>query len=98
LDSEGIFSPVWRICFGQPHPSPGYVSSFISTSMKGRFYMRFKEDKTAETDEPVYTTYIFGGTINHSYDKMENGEEFNDEFLEEQMKSAKKVIIKYFQD
>jgi hypothetical protein len=98
IDNPSIFSPAWRICFGRPHPRPGYDRSFITTNMKGKFYMRFKEDKTNETDEPVYTTYIFGGTINHSYDKMENGKEFNEEFLEEQIKSAKKVIIKYFQD
>lgn len=94
LENPSIFSPVWRVCFGKPHPRDDFNQSFISSNMKARFFMRSEAVVDPLTDNHVYKTYIFGGTINHSYDAIDKS--FNDEFLEEQLNAARRTIMKYF--
>jgi len=119
IENASVFSPIWRMCYGNPHPRPGFDECFFPTNMKAKFYVRTERSVSDEVGKylhehgriavdrhpknrvPVYSTYIFGGTINHNYEtfKEEGRLEraiFNEEFLEEQLKSARKVMAKYF--
>lgn len=97
ITNNSILSPAWRACFGNLHPrSELDYKSYFKTNMKARFYVSYKKEIDIETNLESYKTYIFGGTINHSYDKIDKDK--NERFLELQLESTRNVIKKHFKN
>ena len=110
LQERSIWTPMWRLSYGRPHPRKGIDECFFPCSMKAQFYMSYTEGYDTDMKKTAYKTLIFGGTVNHDckpdtkkYTRIQGGEKgsfdlesFNDEFLSEQMNAVKKVIEKEF--
>ncbi|HSA14085.1 MAG TPA: hypothetical protein P5346_05010 [Spirochaetota bacterium] len=104
LEERSVFTPMWRLSYGRPHPRKGFGDSFFPCRMKAHFYMAYDSKFDDDLKEEAYRTFIFGGTVNHDAaidDKKFKGrfrdrDSFNDAFLEEQMKAARTVIEKNF--
>lgn len=110
LEERSIWTGLWRRSYGYPHPRKGFNENFFPCRMKAHFYMAFGEGHDHDLNETAYKTYIFGGTINHNihldnkaYAKkcglkvaQFSKDTYNEEFLQEQMKSIRKVIEKKY--
>jgi hypothetical protein len=81
LVDNTVLTPFWRLTYGEPRDWPGFDTSFPGTSMHARFLMAFSESETA------YRTYLFGGTVNKTFD----GED-NTRFLAAQMRACSEVV------
>jgi hypothetical protein len=111
LDERSIWTALWRLSYGRPHPRKAIGPSFFPCKMKARFYMYFDEKYDPELGERAYRTFIFGGTINHDSMMASGGkptrasaaaknrsdnDAFNERFLDEQMKAVTAVIESTF--
>jgi hypothetical protein len=108
LVNNSKLSPIWRDCFGLPHPRKEFSESFFPTKMKTAMYMCFDERDDLDLKEKAYSTYVFGGSINLNYpdyltmnkklsgnklkEKKKELEKFNNNFLNLQLRSARKLI------
>jgi hypothetical protein len=99
VDEDLIFSPAWRIAFGKPHPRPEFKESFFPARMTAKLYMCFdKKHDDVDFGEPVYRTFLFGGTINEDWAKTPEQKAENARFLDLQMKAVEKVMTKSYKD
>jgi hypothetical protein len=88
-DLDRLVGLAWRLAFGTYDGNHRSIRrSFAGTSMRGKFYISFKEENDRGTGEPVYKTYMYGGTVNEGYP---DGAE-NERFLELQMRSLRRIL------
>ena len=106
LQERSLWTRLWRMSFGRPHPRKTFNENFIPCRMKARFYLSFLEDFDNDCNEMAYKTFMFGGTVNHdcAIDLKQYARKsgvpfhefdikaYNDEFLDEQMKAVRNVI------
>lgn len=64
---NSIFSRIWRDCFGLANPRENFPESFFPTRMKIASYTCFLERMDNDLKEEVYSTFIFGGSINLNF-------------------------------
>jgi hypothetical protein len=83
-----LVGDLWRHVFGTFPRTEGCAQSFRGTTMRATYYMSYAEDRNVDTGEPVYVTYVFGGTVNADYpDEQENSR-----FLELQLSAIRGVM------
>jgi hypothetical protein len=88
LNNVRAFSPIWRAVFGRPKKKAAYPKSFISTTMRMRFYARWERGFDSDLECEAYKTFIYGGTVNLAYpDAAENAA-----FLDAQMDAVRRAI------
>lgn len=85
LVDNSILTPAWRLTYGEPNPQSGHDTSFPGTKMHARLYMAYSEDESA------YHTYLFGGTVNKTFDGPAN-----DALLAEQMRAVEAVMTTHY--
>jgi len=78
-------TPLWRVTYGEPKSQPSQDTSFPGTSMHAQLLMAYTEDDT------TYRTYLFGGTVNKSFDRAQNAT-----FMTEQMAACRQVISEHY--
>lgn len=68
LDTWYFLNNLWRAAFGQPFTSDDPDASFGLTELEAELLVGYGQD-TGDFDlqEPVYRTYVFGGTVNRSW-------------------------------
>jgi hypothetical protein len=94
VDKDPLFSPLWRMNFGQPCPRPERPErSFFSTRMKARILMAYREvDHDEDLGEAAYQTFLFGGTIWRDFPDAQK----NERFLQAQMHAVEAVIRRHY--
>jgi hypothetical protein len=98
-NNDRIFSPVWRVAFGQPCPRPSHPTSFFPVRMSAKLYMCFHADEQdTDFDEPVHRTFLFGGTINETWADTPEKKKENERFLALQMNAVEKVMTHSYKD
>ena len=102
--NEELANSIWQTVFGSPSSREEFPESFIPANMKVVLYLNYQIiENDPDIKEPMWSTNIFGGTINLDYPKnmMKNPhnektlEELtadNELFLEEQLIEIKKMI------
>ena len=99
VNADLLFSPAWRVAFGRPCPRPTHPTSFFPVRMSAKLYMCFQADEDdADFGEPVYRTYLFGGTVNESWADTPEKEAENERFLGLQMGAVEKVMTSSYAD
>ncbi|MEZ4302890.1 MAG: hypothetical protein R3B70_48650, partial [Polyangiaceae bacterium] len=78
-------TPAWRLTYGEPRPRSEYTKSFPGASMRAQLYMAFSEDET------MFRTYLFGGTVNKTFDGPPNAG-----LLERQMAAVAEVMTAHY--
>jgi hypothetical protein len=96
VETDAIWTPVWRALFGPSQPKPEFAHSFIPTHMRAEIFMAYSEhDNDANLNEQrAFSTLMFGATINTDY--ADWGE--NEEFLGAQRESIRNVIASDYAD
>ena len=99
-NNDLIFSPVWRVAFGQPCPRPAATPRASSpVRMSAKLYMCFHaEEQDTDFGEPVYRTLLFGGTINETWADTPEKKKENERFLALQMNAVEKVMTHSYKD
>jgi hypothetical protein len=85
LADNTVLTPLWRVTYGEPESVPGFDASFIGTQLHARLYMAWSEDAAG------FHTYLFGGTVNKSFDSAGNPQ-----FLAAQMAACEAVIADHY--
>jgi len=104
--NDPFFTPLWQASFGHPHPRPEFKENFFGVPMKAVFYLSSSRGKDVENKQEVWKTAMFGGTINLAWPELNSNseeerkqlEQFNEDFLEAQLQSARDVIQKNYSD
>ena len=99
VDNHPLLSELWRCVFGRPYRGADPSTSFFPTVMSARLLACWTED-TDDRDlhEPVYRTFIFGGTVNDWWaqqpepDPAVDRAAVNRTFLDLQMAAVTKLI------
>ena len=90
LSPYKLTSVLWRKVFGMTPYNKDYNIPFPLIRMKGHFYIRHSKEYNKILEKNCYKTWISGGTIDMDYPD----EEFNKEFLEEQLSSIRSSLKK----
>jgi hypothetical protein len=98
VDQHPILSDIWRCVFGEPFRGDHPATSFFATPMRAQFYVCFtSDDHDRDLQQPVYRTFIFGGTVNEWWAAQAAGRDaHNAAFLDLQMKTIEQLIIAEF--
>jgi hypothetical protein len=90
-DIEKGVGMAWRYAFGTyDKDHPAIRRSFAGTSMRGKFYMTFKEERDRLSGEAVYKTFMYGGTVNEGYPNRAE----NERFLRLQIRSLEGIMAR----
>ncbi len=97
VEPSRVFTPLWRLAFGNPHPRRAFPTSFVATRMQARLSMAFAERDDPELGGAAYRTLIFGATIDETYAARSGkpsdvAQAENERFLACQRAAIEKVI------
>lgn len=90
LNNQPIVSQLWRKVFGIYPAIDNISQSFMSCTMKMKFYIRYDIVWDNDLQEKAYNTYVCGGTINMHYTNTM----YNEQFLNAQMQGLEKCMKK----
>ncbi len=89
--SHPLVGWMWRYAFGRWSGFDRTAKSFEPVHMRGKFFMTFKADRD-KNGEPIYRTFLFGGTVNEAWDSIDPAK--NKRFLDLQLDTVAKIIAK----
>lgn len=99
-DNDYLLNDLWQCAFGLPYTASEPRTSYFPTSMHAELYVCY-DAAAGDRDlrEPVYRTFVFGGTVNNWWAEQLDASDrsrYNAEFLDFQMHTIRSLIADRF--